>query len=209
MKKVFKLFVDFDKEERWLNSMAAKGQLLAKAGLLYSFTPIVPGSAVVRIDYRPSMSADDFDDYRSLFWDAGWQHLSGSRSSGNQYFASTGGDENAEIFSEAGSKAQRYRRAIRVSSAVVFPFLVVTFVLFSSGSAMIKTLFSPGNWYLTPGIWEKEGGELLGAFLFETPFVALRVGGPILLIAAVFVMLAMIAYQSFRYRRAIRDSTAV
>ena len=60
--KTFKMFVDFDKEEAWLNRKAAEGWGLVGAGSLYTFAPIAPGSAVVRVDYRPSMSAVDFDD---------------------------------------------------------------------------------------------------------------------------------------------------
>ena len=205
MKKVCKLFVDFDKEEIWLNHMAAEGHLVRKAGPLYSFTPIAPGSAVVRIDYRPSMNAADFPDYKLFFSDAGWQHLSGSRTSGNQYFASTGRDENDEIFSEAGSKAQRYRRALGVNVSLTVSFLVVLIILWSSGSAMFDTLLSPGEWYLTPGLWETHGWGFLLAFLVETPFVALRVGVPILLIAGCLVMLGMVAYQSILYRRGEHD----
>lgn len=202
MKKVFKLFVDFDKEESWLNDMAAEGHLVRKAGPLYSFTPIAQGSAIVRIDYRPSMSAANFDDYESLFSDAGWQHLSGSRSSGNQYFASTGGDENDEIFSEAGSKAQRYRRAIGVNVTLTMSFLVVLIIFWSSGNAVFANFFSPGEWYLTPGLWEKQGWDFLGSFLLETPFVVIRLALPIVLIAGCLVMLGRVAYQSILYRRA-------
>jgi len=207
MKKVFKLFVDFDKEEDWLNHMAAEGHLVRKAGPLYSFTPIAPGSAVVRIDYRPSMSAADFDDYKSLFSDAGWQHLSGSRTSGNQYFASTGGRGNDEIFSEAGSKAQRYRRALGVNASLTISFLVVL-ILVWSGSDMFDNLFSPSQWYLTPGLWEKQGWRFLGSFLFETPFVATRLAIPIVLIGGCLAMLGILTYQSILYRRASMTSNA-
>ncbi len=202
MKKTFKIFVDFDKEESWLNEMAADGHLVKKAGPLYSFTSIAPGSAVVRIDYQPSMSAADFDDYRNLFYDAGWQHVSGSRTSGNQYFASSGRDENDEIFSEAGSKAQRYRRALGVNVSLTVSFLVVLIILWSTGNDVFNNLFSPSEWYLTPGLWERQGWGFLLAFLFETPFVAIRLAIPIVLIAGCLVLLGVVVYQSILYRRA-------
>src|SRR5690625_1628438 len=66
-----KFFRDFDKEEAWLNRMAADGLLLTKAGLRYQFEPVTPGSAVVRVDYQPSMPQSDFDDYLTLFADSG------------------------------------------------------------------------------------------------------------------------------------------
>lgn len=208
MTKKFKLFVDFDKEEAWLNHMATKGHLVRKAGPLYSFTPTTPGSAVVGIDYRPSMSAADFEDYKSLFSDAGWQHMSGSRTSGNQYFASTGGYGNDEIFSEVESKAQRYRRAIAVNVSLATSFLVILILVGSSGSPVFANFFSPAEWYLTPGLWEKQGVGFWGPFLFETPFVATRLAIPIVLIVGCFVLLGRGAYQSILYRRASMTANA-
>ncbi len=117
--KKLKVFVDFDKEEAWLNQMAAQGHLLSKVDFRYTFTPIQPGSTTVRLDYRPSMSRSDFNDYLKLFEDAGWQHLDGSKGGGPQYFASYSADENADIFSDAASKAQRYRRSITNRSAIL------------------------------------------------------------------------------------------
>ncbi|MGZ0712931.1 DUF2812 domain-containing protein (plasmid) [Coraliomargarita sp. W4R53] len=114
--KTFKVFCDFDKEEAWLNRQVGEGWLVSKVGFRYTFAPIEPGAVVVRIDYRPRMSATDFDDYRNLFWDAGWQHIAGSATNGNQYFASSAPNPSAEIFSDAISKAQRYLRAMRVSA---------------------------------------------------------------------------------------------
>ncbi|MFT2691995.1 DUF2812 domain-containing protein [Clavibacter zhangzhiyongii] len=200
---VIRFFVDFDKEERWLNEMAAAGRLMRKHGLVYRATDIVPGSAVVRIDYRPGMSAADFADYRQLFADAGWQHLSGTRSSGIQHFASTTDDADADIFSDARSRAQRYERAIDVSMIMLLPTVVVVFALMATEGSGVRQLLSPGEWYLTPGLWEMEGSRFLGAFLFETVFVVLRVGLPLLLVAAAGVMVATAVYQGVLYRRAI------
>lgn len=194
--KTFKIFVDFDKEEAWLNRRAAEGWLLVGAGLRYSFAPIAPGSAVVRVDYRPSMSAADFDDYRNLFWDAGWQHMAGSRWSGAQYFASFSGDANADIFSDPASKAQRYRRAMTVTSALLLPFLVITLALLVQGNLSVDL-------YLTPGLWEMQGWDFVRAFAFETPFALMRLAGPLLLVGACVFFAAHIAYQWILYRRAL------
>lgn len=208
MSTSIKFFADYDKEERWLNQKAAAGFLVRKAGPFYSFSLIEPGSAVVRIDYRSSMSASDFDDYVALFSDAGWQHLAGTRTSGAQYFASSGVDADAEIFSDTTSKAQRYRRALGVGAAVAFPYLVVVFVLATGSNSILGSFFSPNDWYLTPGLWQKEGWDFMGAFLFETPFVALRLGGPAMLFAGCFALLARVAYQWSLYRRATSNSHA-
>ena len=203
MKKALKLFVNFDKEESWLNHMAAEGNLVARVGPLYSFAPVSPGSATVRIDYRANMSATDYDDYKSLFLDSGWQHLAGSRSGGAQYFASSSGDASAEIFSEAASKARRYRRAIGLNAALILPFVVILISLWPLDAI---NLGSPRELYLTPGIWEMQGWEFTRALLFETPFVVLRAGGPLLIAAGCLVMFALIAYRGILYRRALMRS---
>lgn len=194
--KTFKTFLDFDKEEAWLNRRAAEGWLVVKTGLFYTFAPITPGSAVVRVDYRPSMKAADFDDYRNLFWDAGWQHVAGSRWSGAQYFASFSGDADADIFSDPASKAQRYRRAIATAFALLLPFFAITIALWIQGSLSVEL-------YLTPGLWEMEGWQFVRAFAFETPFALLRLAGPLLLVGVCIVCIAQIVYQWILYRQAL------
>lgn len=200
MKKL-KMFFDFDKEEAWLNRMAAEGNLLVKANGIYTFAPIPPGTAVVRVDYRDTMKPADFDDYRNLFWDAGWQHVAGTRGSGAQYFASFSGDTNAQIFSDASSRAQRYRKAIGMSAITLLPLAIIIMSLWSSGSSVLWTLFTPSEWYLTPDIWDLQGWDFVRAFLFETPFVVMRLGLPLLLAGATVAVAATMAYQYVLYRR--------
>lgn len=194
--KSFKIFVDFDKEEAWLNGKAAEGWGLVKVGFGYTFVPIVPGSAVVRVDFQPTMSAADFADYRNLFWDAGWQHIAGSRGSGAQYFVSTTRDADADIFSDPTSKAQRYQRAMSMTSVLMLPFVVVVAALLPQG-----TLGFEG--YLTPGLWQMEGWEFVRAFAFETPFVLLRASFPVVLFGAIAFFAAQLVYQWVLYRRAL------
>lgn len=194
-----KFFLNFDKEESWLNRLAAAGQLLSKAGPLYRFAAIEPASAVVRVDYRPAMKAADFADYVTLFADAGWQHLDGSRHGGAQYFASFDTGADTEIFSDSRSRAQRYRRSIAAHSALLLPFAVFCVILWMQSGMTID----PRSWYLTPGLWEKQGGEFLGAFLFETIFVLFRAAGPLLITAFCAYCIGVIAYQSHLYRDAV------
>jgi hypothetical protein len=194
--RVFKVFADFDKEERWLNRMAADGRLLVGASLWYTFAPVEPGRAVVRIDYRDSMKAADYADYIALFADAGWQHMAGSRHGGPHYFASFAGDADAEIFSDAASLAQRYRRSIGATAAVVTSFLVVVVVLATQG------WLQPSQIYLTPGLWEMQGWAFVRSFLFETPFALMRLA-PYLLVFACVAGAVQIAYQAFLYRRTV------
>ena len=200
--RTLRFFVDFDKEEAWLNAMAADGHLVTSTGPVYSFAPVTPGGAVVRIDYRPSMRRVDYDDYVSLFADAGWRHLAGARSGGPQYFASVAPRPDAEIFSDPHSKAQRYRRSIANRSALLLLLLTFVLALTNQGTLGADVLASPRDWYLTPGLWDLQGADFVAAFLFETPFVLLRVGGPILLAAGGVVGAVQLAQQCVLYRRA-------
>jgi hypothetical protein len=199
--KALRTFINFDNEEAWLNQMANEGQLLRKAGFLYSFDRVEPGTATVRVDYRQQMTRDNFEDYRTLFSDAGWVHLAGSRSGGPQYFATFSGSADADIFSETASKAQRYRQAITMGAALLLPLIVVIIALASVGSITLDSFISPRDWYLTQGLWQMGGWEFVRAFLFETPFVVLRIGAPFLLVAASLALLARTACQIVLYRR--------
>lgn len=195
-------FLDFEKEERWLNEMAGTGELLVKKRVRYQFRPVEPGSAVVRVDYRDrSMSVADFEDYRTLFADAGWQHLDGSRRGGPQYFAAFGTTPEADIFSDAESRAARYRRSLGWRTAAALPLLVI-FVALVSGPLHLS--LSPADWYLTPGLWSMQGAEFVGHFLLETPFALLRGASPYLLLAVSILLLVQIAVQCQLYRRAAR-----
>jgi predicted signal transduction protein with EAL and GGDEF domain len=72
----------------------------------------------------------------------------------------------------------------------------------------MRAILSPGEWYLTPGLWEMEESLFLSAFLFETPFVILRVGLPLLLVVACVVMVVTAVRQRALYRRAIAAASA-
>lgn len=206
MKKL-RFFVDFDKEEAWLNAMAAEGHLVTKARTVYTFAPIAPGSEVVRIDYRPSMRQADFDDYVGLFGDAGWRHLDGAKGGGPQYFASFAPRADADIFSDSASKAQRYRRSIANRAALVLPFFAVVIAVWAQGSIGLDALASPREWYFTPGLWDMPRAELFRAFVFETPFVLLRMGVPLLLIGSCVLLAVQMGWQYILYRQGIGRET--
>jgi len=83
----FKVFIDFDKEERWLERWAARGWLLTSASYLrYRFAARPPQQVTMRIDYRTFKDNQSFLDYCAMFEDSGWLHVGGTRRSGAQYF---------------------------------------------------------------------------------------------------------------------------
>jgi hypothetical protein len=108
----FRLFFDFDREERWLSAMAGEGLALVGRSSpgFYRFRPADPEDAVIRIDYRYFRRKKDFVDYRVLFADSGWRHIAGSRFSGALYFKKISSSAADQIFSDQASKAGRYQR---------------------------------------------------------------------------------------------------
>lgn len=167
----FKSFVDLEKEEKWLTSMAAQGWLLQKRGALgYSFFKAQPTELRYRIDYREFKNKGDYLDYLALFQDAGWMHVSGTRWSGSQYFVPEDGDVSKEIFSDSASKAARYRRFGNTWLTFFLLYFVFFMVMLMNGSINIHAMLNPSELFYTPGLWEKQGLDFLRAFLFEMPF---------------------------------------
>lgn len=163
--KVFKVFVDIDKEEVYLNEMANKGYFLKKYSAFgfYHFFKDQPQDLYYRVDYRQFRKRSDFEDYKALFEDAGWQHVYGTRYSLNQYFLPKSADAGKDIFSTKESAAVRYKTLYQMCYLNVFVALVFIFGFDWSDVS-----------FLTPGLWEMSGPKFLSAFLFELPFVALR-----------------------------------
>jgi len=192
MKKL-KLFLNFQKEEKWLEYMAAQGWQMKKQGPIYAFDIATPEQANIKIDYRHFKNQSDFMEYHSLFEDSGWQHISGTKNSGNQYFKQVGVYNGDDIFSDDISRAGRYKRLSNMMLTmfvVLFPLVIISF---TQGILGIGAFTNPRELYLTPGLWELSGIEFWQAFLFETPFALMRGFsisiGLLIFLAYVFLMI--------------------
>ena len=128
MKKL-KFFSDFQKEEKWLEAMAAQGWQFKGYSLFHIFEPAQPQQVNIRIDYREFENQHDFEDYCSLFADSGWRHIVGTIDSGSQYFMRMDGDSNEDIFSDSASRAGRYKRMANTWLLLACVFLPFPFVL--------------------------------------------------------------------------------
>lgn len=195
-----KFFLRFDKEEKWLEHMASQGWLISKKAVFYFFRKIEPEAKTIRIDYREMKSAKDFLDYCTLFEDSGWKHIVGTKSSGAQYFLKTNEDSTEDIFSDALSRAGRYKRLsnIWLSCAVVFvPYLMS---MKAGGWINLNTTFSPKEWYITPDLWKLDGVSFWWAFLFETPFALMRGIGWIIPIFAILICIGLTIKSRLIYR---------
>lgn len=204
MKKI-KFFLDFEKEEKWLRKMEQNGYLLEKKSLFYYFTKTNPSNGVIKIDYRRFKNYKDFMDYISMFEDSGWKHISGTKSSGTQYFRLIDKESNEDIFSDARSRAGRYKRISDMWLSCELFFVAMFIILVSQGMVEIQNLFLPKEWYLTPGLWESDGFSFIWAFLFETPFALFR--GCSWLFCIVFAILygSFAIKSSLIYRKSVRE----
>ncbi len=172
----YRFFIDFEKEEQWLNGMAGQGQEFTGRNMFsgYSFCRSEPVEKIIRIDYRTFTKSEDFQDYRQLFEDSGWRHISGTKNSGVQYFVRTGDSADDEIFSDRASKAGRYKRLSNMWLTFAASYLPIMVAILSSGSIDGKAMLNPKLLYYTPGLWEKTSLDFWRSFLFETPFALMR-----------------------------------
>lgn len=121
-----------DREEAWLNEMAAQGLHLQRVVFpcFYHFVEDEPSSYVYRLDFKSSPKTD-MDDYLQLFADAGWEHV-GQFFNGWQYFRKAiAPGETAEIYSDAESKIAKYNRLMMF----LVPFVPMLFFSLISVSA--------------------------------------------------------------------------
>jgi hypothetical protein len=199
--KKFKIFADFDKEERFLNTMAGKGFRLAKhntASLWYTFTPAVPAELNYRIDFRQFKNKREYYDYLTLFGESGWEHICGSYHSGSHYFLpAKGGARTEDIFSDTDSKAGRFKRYAMNCIAVFFMTLMYIFILQDSLKTVGWSFLEPRSWYFTPGMWERTGVGFWKAFLFETPFAIMRSGLPFFILIALMLINGALTLKTF------------
>jgi len=170
----FKLFLNYSKEEKWLNEMAKKGFQLEKVTVGYHFHTSEPEDSHIRVDIRFFRIHADYVNYCMMFEDSGWKHIAGSQNTGVQYFKRLSDASDDDIFSDTESRAQRYIRSSRLW--VFFALFVLFFmvVLISTGSVDFRAIIDPRLFYLTPGLWERTGAAFWRAFWFETPFALFR-----------------------------------
>lgn len=168
----FRVFVDMKKEEQYLNEMAAKGWGLVKYNMfsVYTFKKITPETRNYRIDYQTFKRNADFIDYVTLFEDSGWQHVSGTKNSGVQFFLPKDSDMQAEdIFSDATSSKRRYKRMYEQAMFWV-TLMVVYFVIFKDSLASLP------NWYLAPSLFAQYSGmQLFAMIIMETLFAIIQI----------------------------------
>ncbi len=169
-----KFFLNFEKEEKWLKEMEVNGYKFVGKSFTYQFRQAEPENVNIKIDYRTFKKKADFIDYVTLFEDCGWKHIAGTKSSGTQYFKKVSESADEDIFSDTDSKAFRYKRLSEMYIILAISYLPIFAALIATDTFSASALFHPKEFYFTPGLWEKTGGDFWFAFLFETPFAFFR-----------------------------------
>lgn len=189
--KKFRLFMDIQKEENWLNKMAKQGWLCRHVSSIgiYHFEQTAATDQVIRIDYQTFKTKEAKNRYIELYEEYGWKHLGGT---GTQYWLKPA-DGMDELFSDNTSQKAYLRRLLEYYGTSTLIFFVLTIALFNNFS-QYRNLKDA---YFTPGLWDKEGLNFLFAFLFETPFAVLRFGTPWFFLICLAVLLIMyVKYQT-------------
>lgn len=189
----FKLFIDFDKEAKWLEEMAKQGYHLQSTFIGYQFKRGEPETATIKIDFRKFKHQADFIDYCTMFADGGWEHIVEKKSSGIQYFKRKDDTLVDDIFSDDYSKAARYKRYATMFFQIALAYLPLFIVFVMTDIINFEAFLNPKALYFTPGLWEKTGSSFWFSFLFETPFAFMRG------FAWTFIPLTILLYILFGY----------
>ena len=167
--KKFNVFFSIEKEEQWLNEQLQKGYRCTNmSGLgIYTFEK-TDKRYVMRLDYQDYLPEKKLVEYKGIYEDFGWNYIKGSRLSGIRYWQKED-DDQIEIFSDRESKSNYYKRLMEYS--------------FWLGAIMLSLAFANMDSGLYhEGLWSMEGSLFWKAFLFETPFVLLKLSPALLVV---------------------------
>lgn len=162
----YRLFIDPEKEEIWINKIQQDGYRLVSNTLdfIYTFEE-TDEKYITRTDYQNHMSKEKYDEYLNIHEEFGWEHIRGGRFGMTQQIWSKIEDGNDKLFSDRDSKINFYKRQMNFTGSLAFLFLIYSFI------------FEPvtgNNLFLTSGLWDMQGTEFWRAFLFELPFAIMR-----------------------------------
>lgn len=190
----YRLFIDPEKEEMWINKIQQDGYRLVSNMLdfIYTFEE-TDEKYITRTDYQNHMSKEKYDEYLNIHEEFGWEHIRGGRFGMTQQIWSKIEDGNDTLFSDRDSKINFYKRQMNFTGSLAFLFLIYSFI------------FEPvtgNNLFLTSGLWDMQGTEFWRAFLFELPFAIMRFLPAILFpIAAVLFFVSY--YKSDQAKKAL------
>ena len=91
---VINWFVDFDKEEKWINEMSGKGWAFWHTnGVIYKFKSCEPATYIYQIDFDEQKSKNGVGDYVTLFEPTASQYVA----AGKGHIVASVGEKSGEI----------------------------------------------------------------------------------------------------------------
>lgn len=126
MKKVkFRFYLDYEKEEKWINEMAAQGWHLKKFLLgRFTFTKGEPAAFIYRNEFIVGMSLEEKKDYFELLKDSGITII--HEKGGWVYMKKASAEGPFELYTDTKSKISYYQRILSI-------FLLLFFINACSG----------------------------------------------------------------------------
>ena len=120
------------KEAQWLRKMSLQGWHLVKASLFnYTFEKGEPRDFNYQFDFAINTRAKE-EEYLELFHTAGWELI--NRFGSWYYFRKPADEHGQEIYTDASSLKQKYRRVLMILLATGLP-LLLNLRLFSRSTA--------------------------------------------------------------------------
>lgn len=120
MRKVlYRFFVDFEKEEKWVNGMGAQGWHLQKFSFgRFTFTKGEPGAFIYRNEFISGMSSNEKKDYFEFLKDSGISII--NELGGWVYMKKAAADGPFELYTDTKSKIAYYKRMLNIFALLFF-----------------------------------------------------------------------------------------
>ncbi|HFI0402840.1 TPA: DUF2812 domain-containing protein [Streptococcus suis] len=177
--KKWKLFTSMTDEEIWINHIQSQGYRLTRVNPwlgIYHFEKYHESPLLVRLDFHEQIKKEDYLEYLSLFEETGWNCLKGSQRCGMHYFQQATTSSSPEIFSDRESLVAVHKRYKQFALTYFSIFLIYFFIFYQSNINNGFYPWDPQSWFLTPGLWERDGFSFWFGFLLEMPFALFRSG---------------------------------
>lgn len=177
--KKYKIFTSLQQEENWINHIQSQGYQLVKVKpqiACYEFQPTTTSPKLIRLDFHEQIMQTDYINYLSLFQDSGWTCIERSKRNGTHYFQQDSLQAGNELFSDIDSKKALYKRYKKVALSYFIFYLALYIVFVQSRLQHGYQLLQPKTWFLTPGLWERDGQSFWFGFFLELPFALFRSG---------------------------------
>lgn len=149
MKKIIrKAYMDFEKEEAWLNQMAQEGWALVDySWCRYAFESCEPGAYVYRIELLPDLAGrPQSRSYVEFVESTGAQEV--AHYGRWVYFRKKSPEGGFDLFSDLGSRLAHYKRVFQFWSVLALAEFLIGFSNVSTGLGNLAAGRSGANLYM-------------------------------------------------------------